>query len=63
MRDGDGNKLSPEEQARVKSIQGDPGAQTTTQVSIDPHAEKDTGEADKPQSHRDEISSAGTGQS
>ncbi len=36
MRDGQGNKLSPEEQQRVRSIQGDPGKDATTKVSIDP---------------------------
>lgn len=48
MRDGEGNKLSPEEQQRVKSIQGDPGKQATKMVSINPDPEKDTGDTDKP---------------
>ena len=63
MRDGEGNKLSPEEQARVKSIEGDPGAQSTGQVSIDPQADKNTGEPDKSLVQRDEKPAAGLGQS
>lgn len=60
MRDGDGNKLSPEEQQRVKSIQGDPGKDATTKVSIDP--EKDTGDADKPRVKPDDKPAAGIGE-
>lgn len=63
MRDGEGNRLSPEEQARVKSIQGDPGTQATTQVSIEPHPNKATGDADKPEVHPKDKPSAGVGQS
>ncbi|MCO5091251.1 hypothetical protein [Bosea sp. (in: a-proteobacteria)] len=62
MRDGEGNKLSPEEQQRVKSIQGDPGPQATTKVSIDPGSEKDTGEADKPSVKPDDKPAAGVGE-
>lgn len=35
------NKLSPEEQQRVRSIQGDPGKDATTKVSIDPERESE----------------------
>ncbi len=42
MRDGQGNKLSPEEQQRVRSIQGDPGKDATTKVSIDPEGKAKT---------------------
>ncbi|HEV7318784.1 MAG TPA: hypothetical protein VGO04_09270 [Ensifer sp.] len=62
MRDGDGNKLSPEEQARVKSIQGDPSDSIGKKVSIDPNGEKDTGDADKPEAPRDEKPAAGVGE-
>ncbi|MCU4182508.1 hypothetical protein [Bosea sp. BH3] len=62
MRDGQGNKLSPEEQQRVKSIQGDPGEQSTTSVSINPEPERDTGDADKPSVKPDEKPAAGVGE-
>lgn len=62
MRDGEGNKLSPEEQQRVKSIQGDPGERTTTKVSINPDPEQDTGNADKPDVQRDDKPAAGVGE-
>lgn len=48
MRDGSGNKLSPEEQQKVKSIQGAPKDDSMRMVSVDPRAQSDTGEADKP---------------
>lgn len=48
MRDGSGNKLSPEEQQKVKNIQGVPDNDSLNKVSISPEADKDTGEADKP---------------
>ncbi|WP_377840230.1 hypothetical protein [Bosea sp. UC22_33] len=47
MRDGQGNKLSPEEQQKVRSIQGAPDQDSLSGVSIDPNAGKDTGDADK----------------
>lgn len=62
MRDGEGNKLSPEEQQRVKSIQGDPGKDATTKVSIDPDPEKDTGDADKPRVKPCDKPAAGVGE-
>ena len=62
MRDGGGNKLSPEEQLRVKSIQGDPGKETSTKVSINPDPEKDTGDADKPKVKPDDRPAAGVGE-
>jgi hypothetical protein len=62
MRDGEGNKLSPEEQQRVKSIQGDPGKDATTKVSINPGPEKETGEADKPKVKPDDKLAAGVGE-
>ncbi|MEZ2405753.1 hypothetical protein AB6806_02905 [Bosea sp. RCC_152_1] len=62
MQDGQGNKLSPEEQQRVKSIQGDPGTEATTKVSINPDPEKDTGDADKPRVKPDDKPAAGAGE-
>lgn len=62
MRDGEGNRLSPEEHERVRSIQGDPGSRATTKVSIDPAAERDTGDADKPQVKPDGNPKAGAGE-
>lgn len=62
MRDGEGNKLSPEEQQRVKSIQGAPGKQATTKVSINPDPEKDTGDADKPEVKPGDKPAAGLGE-
>lgn len=62
MRDGEGNKLSPEEQQRVRSIQGDPVKDATTKVSINPDPEKDTGEADKPKVKPDDKPAAGVGE-
>lgn len=64
MRDGSGNKLSPEEAQKVKSIQGTPDKDATTKVSIDPNAaEKDTGEADKPKVPPQDKPAAGVGDS
>lgn len=48
MRDGRGNQLSPEEQQKVKSIQGAPDSDSLRKVSINPTSERDTGSADKP---------------
>ena len=62
MRDGEGNKLSPEEQERVKSIQGDPGRSATTKVSINPDPEKDTGDADKPKDKPGDKPASGAGE-
>lgn len=62
MRDGEGNKLSPEEQQRVKSIQGDMGSEATTRVSIDPDPEKDTGDADEPRVNPDDKPASGVGE-
>lgn len=62
MRDGEGNKLSPEEEQRVRSIQGDPGKQSTMKVSINPDPERDTGEADKPKVKPGEKPAAGAGE-
>jgi hypothetical protein len=42
MRDGQGNKLSPEEQQKIRSIQGAPGRDSVSGISIDPNAGKDT---------------------
>lgn len=62
MRDGEGNKLSPEEEQRVRSIQGDPGKQSTMKVSINPDPERDTGEADKPKVKPGDKPAAGAGE-
>lgn len=51
MRDGSGNRMSPEEQERVKSISGAPKEGSLRAVSVDPGARqdsRDTGDADKP---------------
>ena len=37
MRDGQGNKLSPEEQQKVRSIQGAPDEKSVSGISIDPY--------------------------
>ncbi|KRE17557.1 hypothetical protein ASE66_29255 [Bosea sp. Root483D1] len=63
MRDGQGNKLSPEEQQKVRSIQGTPDNESVSGVSIDPNAEKDTGEADKPKVPPEDKPAAGVGES
>ena len=47
MRDGSGNKLSPEEEKKVRSIQGEPGRDATTKVSINPDADR------KPQAEKE----------
>lgn len=62
MRDGEGNKLSHEEQERVKSVQGDPGKDSTTKVSINADPEKDTGDADKPEVEPGEKPASGIGE-
>ena len=62
MRDGEGNKLSPEEQQHVKSIQGDPEERATMKISIDPDPRKDTGDADKPKVKLDDKPAAGVGE-
>lgn len=61
MRDGEGRKLSTDEQERVKSIQGAPDKDSLKKVSINPNVHDDTGEADKP-SVRPEDTPAGPGQ-
>jgi len=62
MRDGEGRKLSVEEQQRVKSIQGAPDKQSLKKVSIDPNPAKDTGEADKPHVKPVEKPASGPGE-
>jgi hypothetical protein len=62
MRDGHGNKLSPEEQGRAKSIQGAPDKDSLNKVSIDPHPDKDTGEAHKPDVKSEDKPAAGPGE-
>jgi hypothetical protein len=59
MRDGSGNKLSPEEVQKVKSIQGVPDKDSVSGISIKPDAGKDRGTADKPQSKPGEKPAAG----
>jgi hypothetical protein len=61
MRDGEGNRLSPEEEQRVKSIQGDPGKQATTTISINPDPKKDKG-ADRPKARPGGKPAAGVGE-
>lgn len=47
MRDGNGNRLSEEEQQKVRSIQGAPDEKSVSGISIDPNPDK-PGEAAKP---------------
>jgi hypothetical protein len=61
MRDGRGNQLSPEEQKKVKSIQGAPDGQSLKKVSINPDADKDTGSADKPEARPVDKTAPGAG--
>lgn len=63
MRDGQGNKLSPEEERKVKSIQGAPDNGSVSGISIDPNADKDTGEADKPKVPPQDKPASGVGDS
>lgn len=62
MRDGEGRKLSTEEQQRVKSIQGAPDRDSLKRVSINPHADRNTGEADKPDVRPEDKPAAGPGE-
>lgn len=62
MRDGSGNKLSPEEVQKVKSIQGAPGKDSVSGISIKPDADKDRGTTDKPQANPSEKPAAGVGE-
>ncbi|AOO83394.1 hypothetical protein BHK69_25770 [Bosea vaviloviae] len=39
MRDGNGNQMSPEEQQKVKSIQGAPDERSLRKVSVEPGRE------------------------
>ncbi|WP_141740161.1 hypothetical protein [Bosea sp. BIWAKO-01] len=59
MRDGSGNKLSPEEQEKVKSIQGAPDKDSLNKVSINPGPDKDTGSADQPAAKPSETAIGG----
>lgn len=61
MRDGEGRKLSAEEQQRVKSIQGAPDKDSLNKVSINPDV-RDTGEADKPKVKPEDKPAAGPGE-
>lgn len=62
MRDGEGRKLSAEEQQRAKSIQGAPDKDSLKKVSINPDADRDTGEADKPKVKPEDKPAAGPGE-
>ena len=62
MRDGQGTKLSPEEQKKVRSIQGAPDKNSISGISIDPNKGRDTGEADKPAVPPSEKHAAGPGE-
>ena len=62
MRDGEGNKLSPEEKQRTQSIQGAPDKDSLNKVSISPDAVKDTGEADKPREKLPDNPAGGIGE-
>lgn len=62
MRDGNGNKLSPEEEQKVKSIQGAPDKDSVSGISIRPDAGKDRDTTDKPQARPGEKPAPGAGQ-
>ncbi|MGX1786134.1 hypothetical protein ACWIGM_05315 [Bosea sp. NPDC055332] len=62
MRDGSGNKLSPEEAQKVKSIQGTPDKDSVSGISIDPNSDKDAGEADRPEVPPQDKPAAGVGE-
>lgn len=62
MRDGSGNKMSPEEQQKVKSVQGAPDKESLNKVSINPGSDRDTGSADKPNPNPDNRPAAGVGE-
>ena len=62
MRNGSGQKLSPEEERRVKSIQGAPDNDSLNKASINPDADKDTGEADKPDEKLHDKPASGPGE-
>lgn len=49
MRDGRGNKLSPEEERKVKSIQGAPDKDSLKKVSINPEPDEDPAYEHKPE--------------
>lgn len=58
MRDGRGNKLSPEEQQKVKSIQGAPDKESLHKVLINPES-AETGSADRPDAKRGKEAAIG----
>ena len=62
MRDGSGNKMSPEEQQKVKSVQGAPDKESLNKVSITPGADRDTGSADKPNPKPTDTPASGVGE-
>jgi hypothetical protein len=46
MRDGNGNQMSPEEQQKVKSIQGAPDERSLRKVSVEPSHDGAADDAD-----------------
>jgi hypothetical protein len=46
MRDGNGNQMPPEQQQKVKSIQGAPDKRSLRKVSVDPGREGDARDVD-----------------
>lgn len=62
MRDGSGNKLSPEEEQKVKSIQGAPDKESVSGISIKPNAAKDAGATNEPPAKPLEKPAAGAGE-
>jgi hypothetical protein len=62
MRDGQGNKLSPEEQQKVRSIQGALDRDSVSGVSIDPNVGKDADDSDNPRVKPSEKPVAGPGE-
>lgn len=61
MRDGQGNKLSQEEEQDVRSIQGAPDRDSVIRISIDPKGGKVTGYTDKPKVKPSEKPTTGPG--
>jgi len=62
MRDGSGDKPSPEEVQKVKSIQGAPDTGSISGISITPNAGEDRSMTGKPQSKPGEKPVAGVGE-
>lgn len=62
MRDGSGNKLSPEEEKKVRSIQGEPDRDATTKVSIKPDGDQKPKQDNEAQERPGNTPAAGVGE-